>query len=163
MVDFETKKTYTLKVEGSNTYVDPQFLAWGPYKDEATIKVFMHNIFIIWCVTVRVSLVMCTRVNVKYFWLCAIEGACFWVWLKNIPLENLNYSLCLCVDISGGCRWASRVCSSQLHFWGRRKCTWRHPGGTSPRQGHWCCQQSCQVTLTQVRTVYICTFTKIGL
>lgn len=39
MVDFETKRSYTLKVEGSNPYIDPQFLAWGPYKDEATIKV----------------------------------------------------------------------------------------------------------------------------
>uniref|UniRef100_A0A7N6B0Q1 Cadherin domain-containing protein n=1 Tax=Anabas testudineus TaxID=64144 RepID=A0A7N6B0Q1_ANATE len=38
MVDFETKKTYTLKVEGSNTYVDPQFLAWGPYKDEISVE-----------------------------------------------------------------------------------------------------------------------------
>lgn len=39
MVDFETKRSYTLKVEGSNPHIDPQFLAWGPYKDEATIKV----------------------------------------------------------------------------------------------------------------------------
>lgn len=40
-VDFETKRSYTLKVEGSNPHIDPQFLAWGPYKDEATIKVNM--------------------------------------------------------------------------------------------------------------------------
>lgn len=38
-VDYETKRSYTLKVEGSNPHVDPQYLAWGPYKDEATIKV----------------------------------------------------------------------------------------------------------------------------
>uniref|UniRef100_A0A3Q3KPK6 Cadherin domain-containing protein n=1 Tax=Monopterus albus TaxID=43700 RepID=A0A3Q3KPK6_MONAL len=38
-VDFETKKTYTLKVEGSNPHVDPQFLAWGPYKDESDLYV----------------------------------------------------------------------------------------------------------------------------
>ncbi|XP_070833562.1 cadherin-11 [Chaetodon trifascialis] len=42
-VDFETKRSYTLKVEGSNTYVDPQFLAWGPYKDEATIKISVED------------------------------------------------------------------------------------------------------------------------
>uniref|UniRef100_A0A8C6LIH7 Cadherin 11, type 2, OB-cadherin (osteoblast) n=1 Tax=Nothobranchius furzeri TaxID=105023 RepID=A0A8C6LIH7_NOTFU len=38
-VDFETKRSYTLKVEGSNPHIDSRFLAWGPYKDEATIKV----------------------------------------------------------------------------------------------------------------------------
>lgn len=38
-VDYENKRLYTLKVEGSNPHIDPQFLAWGPYKDEATIKV----------------------------------------------------------------------------------------------------------------------------
>uniref|UniRef100_A0A671UVR2 Cadherin 11, type 2, OB-cadherin (osteoblast) n=1 Tax=Sparus aurata TaxID=8175 RepID=A0A671UVR2_SPAAU len=43
MVDFETKRSYTLKVEGSNPHVDPQFLAWGPYKDEATIKISVED------------------------------------------------------------------------------------------------------------------------
>lgn len=38
-VDYENKRMYTLKVEGSNPHIDPQFIAWGPYKDEATIKV----------------------------------------------------------------------------------------------------------------------------
>uniref|UniRef100_A0A671V0F6 Cadherin 11, type 2, OB-cadherin (osteoblast) n=1 Tax=Sparus aurata TaxID=8175 RepID=A0A671V0F6_SPAAU len=38
MVDFETKRSYTLKVEGSNPHVDPQFLAWGPYKDEISVE-----------------------------------------------------------------------------------------------------------------------------
>uniref|UniRef100_A0A3B5AAZ4 Cadherin 11 n=1 Tax=Stegastes partitus TaxID=144197 RepID=A0A3B5AAZ4_9TELE len=42
-VDFETKRSYTLKVEGSNPHVDPQFLAWGPYKDEATIKISVED------------------------------------------------------------------------------------------------------------------------
>ncbi|XP_047458072.1 cadherin-11 [Mugil cephalus] len=42
-VDFETKRSYTLKVEGSNPYIDPQFLAWGPYKDEATIKISVED------------------------------------------------------------------------------------------------------------------------
>lgn len=38
-MDYETKQTYVLKVEGANPHIDPQFIAWGPYKDEATIKV----------------------------------------------------------------------------------------------------------------------------
>lgn len=38
-VDFETKRSYTLKVEATNPHIDPRFLAWGPFKDEATIKV----------------------------------------------------------------------------------------------------------------------------
>uniref|UniRef100_A0A672YIU2 Cadherin domain-containing protein n=1 Tax=Sphaeramia orbicularis TaxID=375764 RepID=A0A672YIU2_9TELE len=42
-VDYETKRLYTLKVEGSNPHVDPQFLAWGPYKDEATIKISVED------------------------------------------------------------------------------------------------------------------------
>lgn len=42
-MDYENKRLYTLKVEGSNPHIDPQFLAWGPYKDEATIKVHMLN------------------------------------------------------------------------------------------------------------------------
>uniref|UniRef100_A0A8C5HPB6 Cadherin domain-containing protein n=1 Tax=Gouania willdenowi TaxID=441366 RepID=A0A8C5HPB6_GOUWI len=42
-VDFETKRSYTLKVEGSNPHIDPQFMAWGPYKDEATIKVTVED------------------------------------------------------------------------------------------------------------------------
>uniref|UniRef100_A0A3P8WRU5 Cadherin 11, type 2, OB-cadherin (osteoblast) n=1 Tax=Cynoglossus semilaevis TaxID=244447 RepID=A0A3P8WRU5_CYNSE len=42
-VDFEKKRSYTLKVEGANTYVDPQFLAWGPYKDQATIKISVED------------------------------------------------------------------------------------------------------------------------
>uniref|UniRef100_A0AAQ4RLG7 Cadherin domain-containing protein n=1 Tax=Gasterosteus aculeatus aculeatus TaxID=481459 RepID=A0AAQ4RLG7_GASAC len=42
-VDFETKRSYTLKVEGSNPYIDPQYIAWGPYKDEATIKISVED------------------------------------------------------------------------------------------------------------------------
>uniref|UniRef100_A0A8D3BWP7 Cadherin domain-containing protein n=1 Tax=Scophthalmus maximus TaxID=52904 RepID=A0A8D3BWP7_SCOMX len=43
MVDYETKRMYTLKVEGSNPHIDPQFIAWGPYKDEATIKISVKD------------------------------------------------------------------------------------------------------------------------
>ncbi|KAM8851758.1 cadherin-11 isoform 1-T3 [Synchiropus picturatus] len=42
-VDFETKRSYTLKVEGSNPHIDPHYLAWGPYKDEATIKITVED------------------------------------------------------------------------------------------------------------------------
>lgn len=38
-MDYETKQTYVLKVEGANPHIDPKFISWGPYKDEATIKV----------------------------------------------------------------------------------------------------------------------------
>ncbi|KAG7468547.1 hypothetical protein MATL_G00144180 [Megalops atlanticus] len=42
-VDFETKRAYTLTVEASNVHVDPRFLAWGPYKDTATVKVMVED------------------------------------------------------------------------------------------------------------------------
>uniref|UniRef100_A0A6Q2ZIL2 Cadherin domain-containing protein n=1 Tax=Esox lucius TaxID=8010 RepID=A0A6Q2ZIL2_ESOLU len=42
-VDYETKKAYTLRVEASNTHVDPRFIAWGPYKDTATVKVTVED------------------------------------------------------------------------------------------------------------------------
>ncbi|KAJ7985928.1 hypothetical protein DPEC_G00345550 [Dallia pectoralis] len=43
LVDYETKKAYTLRVEASNTHVDPRFIAWGPYKDTATVKVTVED------------------------------------------------------------------------------------------------------------------------
>ncbi|XP_061692548.1 cadherin-11 isoform X2 [Syngnathoides biaculeatus] len=42
-VDFETTKLYTLKLEAFNMHVDPHYLAWGPYKDEATIKISVED------------------------------------------------------------------------------------------------------------------------
>uniref|UniRef100_A0AAY4CML7 Cadherin domain-containing protein n=1 Tax=Denticeps clupeoides TaxID=299321 RepID=A0AAY4CML7_9TELE len=42
-VDYETKKTYTVKVEASNPHVDSRFMAWGPYKDTATVKVNVED------------------------------------------------------------------------------------------------------------------------
>nr|XP_046190390.1 cadherin-11-like [Oncorhynchus gorbuscha] len=42
-VDFETKRAYTLRVEASNTHLDPRFIAWGPYKDTATVKVMVED------------------------------------------------------------------------------------------------------------------------
>ncbi|XP_076142762.1 cadherin-11 [Alosa pseudoharengus] len=43
VVDYEKKKTYTVKVEASNPHVDPRFMAWGPYKDTATVKVSVED------------------------------------------------------------------------------------------------------------------------
>ncbi|XP_035275884.1 cadherin-11 [Anguilla anguilla] len=42
-VDFETKRAYSLKVEASNTHVDPRFIAWGPYKDTATVRIAVED------------------------------------------------------------------------------------------------------------------------
>ncbi|XP_016389643.1 cadherin-11-like [Sinocyclocheilus rhinocerous] len=42
-VDFETKRSYTLKVEASNPHVDPRFTAWGPYKDTTIVKISVED------------------------------------------------------------------------------------------------------------------------
>ncbi|XP_020323112.1 cadherin-12a isoform X1 [Oncorhynchus kisutch] len=38
-LDYETKRSYTFKVEASNAHLDPRFLHRGPFKDTATVKV----------------------------------------------------------------------------------------------------------------------------
>lgn len=38
-LDYETKKSYSFKVEASNAQLDPRFLHLGPFKDSATVKV----------------------------------------------------------------------------------------------------------------------------
>ena len=38
-LDYETKKSYTFKVEASNAQLDPRFLHLGPFRDSATVKV----------------------------------------------------------------------------------------------------------------------------
>ncbi|CAJ1087310.1 cadherin-12-like [Xyrichtys novacula] len=38
-LDYETKKSYTFKVEASNAQLDPRFLHLGPFKDSAMVKV----------------------------------------------------------------------------------------------------------------------------
>ncbi|KAL2085992.1 hypothetical protein ACEWY4_019312 [Coilia grayii] len=43
-LDFETKKNYTLKVEATNRYIDPQFLTYGPFSDTTTIKLIVEDI-----------------------------------------------------------------------------------------------------------------------
>ncbi|NWV92980.1 CADH8 protein, partial [Machaerirhynchus nigripectus] len=42
-LDFETKKSYTLKVEAANTHIDPRFLSGGPFKDTATVKIVVED------------------------------------------------------------------------------------------------------------------------
>ncbi|XP_049455347.1 cadherin-12-like isoform X2 [Epinephelus fuscoguttatus] len=43
-LDYETKKSYTFKVEVSNAQVDPRFLHLGPFKDSVTVKVNVLDI-----------------------------------------------------------------------------------------------------------------------
>ncbi|NXJ22454.1 CADH8 protein, partial [Dicrurus megarhynchus] len=42
-LDFETKKSYTLKVEAANIHIDPRFLSGGPFKDTATVKFVVED------------------------------------------------------------------------------------------------------------------------
>ncbi|KFV78717.1 Cadherin-8, partial [Struthio camelus australis] len=42
-LDFETKKSYTLKVEAANVHIDPRFISGGPFKDTATVKVVVED------------------------------------------------------------------------------------------------------------------------
>ncbi|NXI44874.1 CADH8 protein, partial [Galbula dea] len=42
-LDFETKKSYTLKVEAANVHIDPRFISGGPFKDTATVKIVVDD------------------------------------------------------------------------------------------------------------------------
>ncbi|XP_043937750.1 cadherin-8 isoform X1 [Protopterus annectens] len=42
-LNFETKKSYTLKVEAENVHIDPQFSNRGPFKDTATVKITVED------------------------------------------------------------------------------------------------------------------------
>ncbi|NXM25437.1 CADH8 protein, partial [Oxyruncus cristatus] len=42
-LDFENKKSYTLKVEAANTHIDPRFISGGPFKDTATVKIVVED------------------------------------------------------------------------------------------------------------------------
>lgn len=141
-VDFETKRSYTLKVEGSNPLIDPQFLAWGPYKDEATIKVCM---FIRLWMSTEVNSHICVH---SCTFMTALEKEPVWFSMcvrESIIAATEKWCVRVSVDFSGGRRRAPCVCGSQLHFWGGGECGGRHTRGTSPRQGHRRHQQSCQV------------------
>ncbi|KAJ8267949.1 hypothetical protein COCON_G00131210 [Conger conger] len=43
-LDYENKKTYTLKVEASNTHLDHRFDHLGPFKDTALVKVSVQDV-----------------------------------------------------------------------------------------------------------------------
>ncbi|XP_057263402.1 cadherin-8 isoform X1 [Pezoporus wallicus] len=42
-LDFETKKSYTLKVEATNIHIDSRFISGGPFKDTATVKIVVED------------------------------------------------------------------------------------------------------------------------
>uniref|UniRef100_A0A8P4G278 Cadherin domain-containing protein n=1 Tax=Dicentrarchus labrax TaxID=13489 RepID=A0A8P4G278_DICLA len=43
-LDFETKSSYTLRVEASNRYVDTRFLSMGPFSDVTTVHLLVQNV-----------------------------------------------------------------------------------------------------------------------
>ncbi|NXS69611.1 CAD11 protein, partial [Pandion haliaetus] len=42
-LDFETKKSYSLKVEAANVHIDPKFISNGPFKDTVTVKISVED------------------------------------------------------------------------------------------------------------------------
>uniref|UniRef100_H2ZV32 Cadherin 8 n=1 Tax=Latimeria chalumnae TaxID=7897 RepID=H2ZV32_LATCH len=42
-LDFETKKSYTMKVEAANVHIDPRFISREPFKDTATVKIVVED------------------------------------------------------------------------------------------------------------------------
>ncbi|KAJ8252376.1 hypothetical protein COCON_G00216880 [Conger conger] len=42
-LDFEMKKSYSLKVEATNVHFDPQFSSSGPFRDTATVKIAVED------------------------------------------------------------------------------------------------------------------------
>ncbi|KAG9341280.1 hypothetical protein JZ751_019382, partial [Albula glossodonta] len=42
-LDFETRRSYSLKVEATNVHYDPQFSSSGPFKDTATVKIVVED------------------------------------------------------------------------------------------------------------------------
>ncbi|XP_066580072.1 cadherin-7a [Amia ocellicauda] len=43
-LDFETKASYTLRIEATNKNIDPQFLNLGPFSDTTTVKVNVEDV-----------------------------------------------------------------------------------------------------------------------
>uniref|UniRef100_A0A8C5EZ69 Cadherin-7-like n=1 Tax=Gouania willdenowi TaxID=441366 RepID=A0A8C5EZ69_GOUWI len=43
-LDFETKSSYTLRIEASNRYVDTLYLSTGSFTDETTVKLLVENV-----------------------------------------------------------------------------------------------------------------------
>ncbi|KAL2300409.1 hypothetical protein Nmel_012382 [Mimus melanotis] len=42
-LDYETKKSYSLKVEAANVHIDPKFISNGPFKDTVTVKIAVED------------------------------------------------------------------------------------------------------------------------
>ncbi|XP_078256849.1 cadherin-8 [Rhinoraja longicauda] len=42
-LNFEIKRSYTLKVEAGNTHIDPRFISKGPFKDTAAVKITVDD------------------------------------------------------------------------------------------------------------------------
>ncbi|XP_063063589.1 cadherin-7-like [Engraulis encrasicolus] len=43
-LDYESKRNYTLKVEATNRYIDPQFLTYGPFSDTTIVRLNVEDI-----------------------------------------------------------------------------------------------------------------------
>nr|XP_033798359.1 cadherin-11 [Geotrypetes seraphini]XP_033798360.1 cadherin-11 [Geotrypetes seraphini] len=43
LLDYETKKSYSMKVEAANGHLDPRFISRGPFKDTATVKIAVED------------------------------------------------------------------------------------------------------------------------
>uniref|UniRef100_A0A672L515 Cadherin 7 n=1 Tax=Sinocyclocheilus grahami TaxID=75366 RepID=A0A672L515_SINGR len=43
-LDYETKSSFSLKIEATNRNVDPQFLTFGPFSDTAAVKVIVEDV-----------------------------------------------------------------------------------------------------------------------
>ncbi|XP_056452309.1 cadherin-7-like [Gadus chalcogrammus] len=44
VLDYEARPSYTLTVEVTNRYVDPRFVALGPFSDRATVRLLVKNV-----------------------------------------------------------------------------------------------------------------------
>ncbi|XP_063159194.1 cadherin-24 isoform X2 [Candoia aspera] len=42
-LDFESRRSYTFRVEATNTLIDPQYIRKGPFKDVATVRVVVED------------------------------------------------------------------------------------------------------------------------
>lgn len=42
-LDFESRHSYTFRVEATNTQIDPQYIRKGPFKDVATVRVTVED------------------------------------------------------------------------------------------------------------------------
>ncbi|RXM33333.1 Cadherin-7, partial [Acipenser ruthenus] len=43
-LDFETKASYTLRIEATNKNIDPQFLSLGPFSDTTNVKIIVEDV-----------------------------------------------------------------------------------------------------------------------